>query len=69
MHLKRALSMLSKSSPYAVSTSSAMIDPELEKVKNYLYVETEIERALKKLETIKSIEIVYLCGSSGDGES
>ena len=70
MHLKKALGMLSKSSPYAVSTSSENIDPELEKVKKYLYVETAIERAFKKkLDTIKSNEIVFLCGSSGDGKS
>jgi DNA phosphorothioation-dependent restriction protein DptF len=70
MHLKKALGMLSKSSPYAVSTISDEIDPELEKVKKYLYVETAIERAFKKkLDTIKTHEIIFLCGSSGDGKS
>ncbi len=70
MQLKKALGMLSKSSPYAVSTSSEDIDPELEKVKKYLYVETAIERAFKKkLDIIKPNEIVFLCGSSGDGKS
>ena len=49
---------------------SEKIDPELEQVKKYLYVETEIERAFKKkLEIVKPNEIIFLCGSSGDGKS
>ncbi len=70
MDLKQALGMLSKSSPFAVSTLGEKNDPELEKVKDYLYVETAIEEALKeKLDSIKENEIVFLCGSSGDGKS
>lgn len=70
MRLKKALAMLSKSSPYAVSTIGERVDPELEKIKKYLYVETDIERAFKaKLETVKPHEIIFLCGSSGDGKS
>lgn len=70
MRLKKALGMLSKSSPFAVSTVGESIDAELERIKNYLYVETDIERAFKeKLDTIGSHEIVFLCGSSGDGKS
>ncbi|MEE8059023.1 MAG: DNA phosphorothioation-dependent restriction protein DptF [Pseudomonadales bacterium] len=70
MRLRKALGMLSKSSPYAVSTGAEEIDAELEKIKEYLYVETAIERAFKaKLDKIKSNEIVFLCGSSGDGKS
>ncbi|MCX2982870.1 DNA phosphorothioation-dependent restriction protein DptF [Halieaceae bacterium IMCC14734] len=70
MRLKKALSMLSKSSPYAVSTVGESIDKELEKIKQYLYVETDIERAFReKLNEIQSHEIIFLCGSSGDGKS
>ena len=70
MRLKKALGMLSKSSPYAVSTVGESIDAELEKIKQYLYVETDIERAFKeKLDSIGAHEIVFLCGSSGDGKS
>ncbi len=70
MDLKNAFGMLSKSSPFAVSTMGENHDPELEKVKNHLYVETAIERAFKKkLDSIKASEIVFLCGSSGDGKS
>jgi DNA phosphorothioation-dependent restriction protein DptF len=70
MRLRTALGMLSKSSPYAVSTLGKGRDEALEKIKNYLYVETDIERAFRsKLETLKSNEIIFLCGSSGDGKS
>lgn len=70
MRLKKALGMLSKSSPYAVSTVGQNVDEELEKIKDYLYLETDIERAFKaKIEKIRPHEIVFLCGSSGDGKS
>ena len=70
MRLKKALGILSKSSPYAVSTVSDEIDVELEAIKKYLYVETEVERGFReKLKIIKPGEIVFLCGSSGDGKS
>lgn len=70
MRLKKALSILSKSSPFAVSTVGENIDPELEKIKEYLYVETDIEIEFKKrLDNISSHEIIFLCGSSGDGKS
>ncbi|MDA8789838.1 DNA phosphorothioation-dependent restriction protein DptF, partial [Pseudomonadales bacterium] len=70
MKLKNALSMLSRSSPHAVSTAGAIDDPALEKIKRYLYVETDIERAFRdKLHNLKPNEILFLCGSSGDGKS
>jgi len=70
MDLRQALGMLSKSSPYAVSTAGTEIGNELDLVKKYLYVETEIERTFKdKLQSIDIDEIVFLCGSSGDGKS
>jgi len=70
MRLRKALGMLSKSSPYAVATISDDIDAELEIIKRYLYVETDVERAFKeKIDSITPHEIVFLCGSSGDGKS
>lgn len=70
MDLRQALGMLSKSSPYAVSTAGAEIGNELASVKQYLYVKTDIEQAFEeKLKNIEADEIVFLCGSSGDGKS
>lgn len=70
MDLREALSVLSKSSPYAVATASELAGTEFDELKKCLYVETEIEKAFKeKLAEIKSGEIIFLCGSSGDGKS
>ena len=70
MDLKKALSVLSKSSPYAVATASELADTEFDELKKCLYVETEIEKSFKeKLANIKSNQIIFLCGSSGDGKS
>ncbi|SJL83408.1 DNA phosphorothioation-dependent restriction protein DptF [Vibrio palustris] len=69
MDLLSALSILSKSSPYAVSTerqdSSLLAD-----YKKYIYIETEIEEDFRNaLLRSQSNEIIFLCGSSGDGKS
>ncbi|WP_068750358.1 DNA phosphorothioation-dependent restriction protein DptF, partial [Oleiphilus sp. HI0123] len=70
MLLRDALGILSKSSPHAVTTSGDPVDPIVKRIKDYLFVETDIERAFRaKLESIASNEIVFLCGSSGDGKS
>lgn len=70
MKLIEALSVLSKSSPYAVTTAGELADTDFDKLKKCLYVETDIEKAFKaKLEAIKTGEIIFLCGSSGDGKS
>jgi DNA phosphorothioation-dependent restriction protein DptF len=70
MNLREALSVLSKSSPYAVATASELANSECDELKKCLYVETEIEKVFKdKLAEIKSGEIIFLCGSSGDGKS
>lgn len=73
MLLREALSVLSKSSPYAVSTErDESISTNLDAVKNYLYLETDIESDFKKLLTSLSPsdkKIIFLCGSSGDGKS
>lgn len=71
MRLEKALSVLSKSSPFAVSTKGEG-DISLKEYKEYLYVESWIEkefaRSLQDL-TTRSSGIIFLCGSSGDGKS
>lgn len=70
MDLRKALAVLSKSSPFAVTTAGEIVDPELRAIKNYLYVETEIETVFKdKLDSIQENDVIFLCGSSGDGKS
>jgi DNA phosphorothioation-dependent restriction protein DptF len=67
--LKKTIEMLSKGSAQAVSTlNSASLSAET--LKNYLYVETPVEKALiSALQESKSKRIIFLCGSSGDGKS
>lgn len=49
MRHREDLSVLSKPSPYAVSTErDESISVHLDAVKNYLYIETDIERDFKK---------------------
>ena len=71
--LREVLSVLSKSSPYAVSTDRAeTLSLGLDEVKKYLYIKTDIEQDfLKELSELSSYEqkIIFLCGSSGDGKS
>ena len=71
--LREVLSVLSKSSPYAVSTErDESISVHLDEVKNYLYIKTDIESDFKKALTSLSPtdkKIIFLCGSSGDGKS
>ncbi|MUH72714.1 DNA phosphorothioation-dependent restriction protein DptF [Psychrosphaera haliotis] len=73
MRLQEVLSVLSKSSPYAVSTErEKAISNSLDEVKEYLYIETDIESDFKKsLTSLSSSDkkIIFLCGSSGDGKS
>ncbi|MFC3701095.1 DNA phosphorothioation-dependent restriction protein DptF [Reinekea marina] len=70
MNLEQALSILSKASPLAVTTSGEIENPELKKLKDYLYVKTDIEADFKAtLDELDSGQIVFLCGSSGDGKS
>jgi len=68
--LREGLSALSKSSPYAVTTNLRAASPELDALKEYLFVETEIERVFRKrIQSLGSNQILFLCGSSGDGKS
>lgn len=73
MRFKEILSVLSKSSPYAVSTErDESISIALDEIKNYLYVKTDIEIDFRKHLTSLSLsdkKIIFLCGSSGDGKS
>ena len=69
MKLIEVLSILSKSSPFAVSTDRTD-ESILQSYKDYLYIETEVEADFKKnLLALKKDEIIFLCGSSGDGKS
>lgn len=68
--LREALSVLSRSSPFAVSTVSQRTRDVFDNLKEYLFVEQEIEGDFTKiLDSLQPSEIVFLCGSSGDGKS
>ncbi len=70
MNLSQALSILSKSSPYAVSTERSEEHDTLSSYKEYIYIKTDIETDFAKaLTSSKSDNIIFLCGSSGDGKS
>lgn len=71
MRLREVLGVLSKSSPYAVSTEkSDAVVSDLDKIKKYLYIETDIEKDFRNLIThLSEKKIIFLCGSSGDGKS
>ena len=73
VRLLQAISVLSKSSPYAVSTERETdVNNELDKIKSYLYVHMPIEHdihdAVHTLSNGKK-KVIFLCGSSGDGKS
>jgi len=65
--LREVLSVLSKSSPYAVSTErDQSISVHLDAVKDYLYIKTDIESDFKKaLTSLSPIDkrIIFLYGS------
>lgn len=66
-----AISILSKSSSYAVSTENDL-DIKLIEIKEDLYVEMPIEHKFYSvLEQLSedSNKVIFLCGSSGDGKS
>ncbi|MFL0797103.1 MAG: DNA phosphorothioation-dependent restriction protein DptF [Cellvibrionaceae bacterium] len=70
MDLREALGLLSKASPYAVTTSGGISDPKLRAIKDYLYIDTEVEKVFRnRLESVRDGDIIFLCGSSGDGKS
>ncbi|BCV56413.1 hypothetical protein TUM17384_03580 [Shewanella algae] len=69
MKLIDALSILSKSSPFAVSTDRTS-ESQLTTYKKHIYIQTDIEADFKaKLMQSQPGQIIFLCGSSGDGKS
>ncbi|HGM7840040.1 TPA: DNA phosphorothioation-dependent restriction protein DptF [Serratia marcescens] len=68
--LRKALSVLAKSSSFSVTTVTQRKKDEFDQLKEQLFVKQEIEAELQRyLDTAKSDEIIFLCGSSGDGKS
>ena len=66
--LRDALSVLAKSSPEAVEVERDEGSQNI--YKQYLYIETQIEKDFsERLSQIKPGDIIFLCGSSGDGKS
>lgn len=71
MQFVQALSVMSKSSSFAVSTESDR-DEDLTRIKSDLYVAMPIEEdVLTLLDNLdqNSKKVIFLCGSSGDGKS
>lgn len=68
--LRKALRVLAKSSSLSVTTEIDREKDVFDELKKQLFVEQEIERDLQKyLDVVKPGEIIFLCGSSGDGKS
>ncbi len=68
MNFRKTLDTLSRSSAQAVSTPD---NRNSSKEKDYLYIETDIETRFKEAvqNTRNPHQIIFLCGSSGDGKS
>jgi DNA phosphorothioation-dependent restriction protein DptF len=65
-----ALSVLSKSSPFSVKTMSSRTPDGFDALKNWLYIQQDIERDLReRLTRARPGDMLFLCGSSGDGKS
>lgn len=70
MTLKDALSVLAKSSPFSVKTITHRKKDSFDLLKEQLFVRQEIEQEFTKLlSSLQGNEVVFLCGSSGDGKS
>lgn len=74
MRLREVLGVLSKSSPYAVSTENKYTEPHnpLDQIKMDLYVTMPIERRVDDVISLLNAaprQVFFLCGSSGDGKS
>ncbi|QZN94354.1 DNA phosphorothioation-dependent restriction protein DptF [Symbiopectobacterium purcellii] len=68
--LRKALGVLAKSSSFSVSTETHRKKDIFDELKEQLFVKQEIEDELQRyLDIAKPGEIVFLCGSSGDGKS
>jgi len=70
VHFKRLLDTLAKSSAQAVTTLGQG-KKEQDELKEYLYVETDIEKDFRTLldSDLSADSVIFLCGSSGDGKS
>ncbi|EOY7771379.1 DNA phosphorothioation-dependent restriction protein DptF [Escherichia coli] len=68
--LRKALGVLAKSSSFSVTTATHRQKDEFDQLKEQLFVKQEIETELQRyLDVAKPGEIIFLCGSSGDGKS
>ncbi|HDP8299043.1 TPA: DNA phosphorothioation-dependent restriction protein DptF [Escherichia coli] len=68
--LRKALGVLAKSSSFSVTTVTHRQKDEFDQLKEQLFVKQEIETELQLyLDVAKPGEIIFLCGSSGDGKS
>lgn len=68
--LRKALGVLAKSSSFSVATDTHRQKDDFDKLKQQLFVKQEIETDLQHyLNVAKPGEIIFLCGSSGDGKS
>lgn len=68
--LRKALGVLAKSSSFSVTTVAHRQKDEFDQLKEQLFVKQEIETELQRyLDVAKPGEIIFLCGSSGDGKS
>ncbi|WP_413674411.1 DNA phosphorothioation-dependent restriction protein DptF [Massilia cellulosiltytica] len=67
---REALSVLSKSSPFSVKTMSTRAPDGFDALKNWLYIQQDIEKDLRaRLVQARPGDMLFLCGSSGDGKS
>jgi DNA phosphorothioation-dependent restriction protein DptF len=65
-----ALSVLSKSSPFSVKTMSTRAPDGFDALKEWLYIQQDIEKDLRaRLARAQPGDMIFLCGSSGDGKS
>jgi len=68
--LRKALGVLAKSSSFSVTTVTHRQKDQFDRLKEQLFVKQEIETELQRyLDVAKPGEIIFLCGSSGDGKS
>ncbi|GLX65300.1 hypothetical protein KMU_33420 [Proteus vulgaris] len=68
--LRNALKVLAKSSSHSVTTETDRKEDVFDELKKQLFVKQEIEVDLQNyLNVVKQGEVVFLCGSSGDGKS
>ncbi|KUU16806.1 DNA phosphorothioation-dependent restriction protein DptF [Escherichia coli] len=64
------MGVLAKSSSFSVTTMTHRQKDEFDQLKEQLFVKQEIETELQRyLDVAKPGEIIFLCGSSGDGKS